>query len=182
TCVLFLRNDDLYTLSLQVQVHIVQRGAVPPLIKMLQSTDDYLKEISAFVLGRLAQDTHNQAGIAQNNGIMPLLELLESENAYVQRHAAFALHSLAQNEDNAASLVTLGAVPRLRNGGFILQCTKDSVYATLKTIGDNIHGQVLCHLLHMMRAGKKKVRRLVALSLALVCSPNHYKTVFIDDN
>ena len=38
-----------------MQVHIVQRGAVPPLIEMLQSSDVQLKEMSAFALGRLAQ-------------------------------------------------------------------------------------------------------------------------------
>lgn len=38
-----------------LQVHIVQRGAVKPLIKMLKSPDSQLKEMSAFALGRLAQ-------------------------------------------------------------------------------------------------------------------------------
>lgn len=33
----------------------MQRGAVRPLIEMLQSTDVQLKEMSAFALGRLAQ-------------------------------------------------------------------------------------------------------------------------------
>lgn len=37
------------------QVHIVQRGAVRPLIEMLQSPDVQLREMSAFALGRLAQ-------------------------------------------------------------------------------------------------------------------------------
>ncbi|KAL0371310.1 UNVERIFIED_CONTAM: arm repeat protein interacting with a [Sesamum angustifolium] len=41
----------------QIQiVHIVQRAAVPPLIEMLHSPDAQLKEMSAFALGRLAQD------------------------------------------------------------------------------------------------------------------------------
>jgi len=33
----------------------VQRGAVRPLIEMLQSVDVQLREMSAFALGRLAQ-------------------------------------------------------------------------------------------------------------------------------
>jgi HEAT repeat protein len=36
-------------------VHIVQRGAVKPLIDMLESSDVQLKEMAAFALGRLAQ-------------------------------------------------------------------------------------------------------------------------------
>lgn len=38
-----------------MQVNIVQRGAVRPLIDMLQSPDPQLREMSAFALGRLAQ-------------------------------------------------------------------------------------------------------------------------------
>lgn len=46
----------LFILSFFIlQVHIVQRGAVRPLIEMLQSPDVQLKEMSAFALGRLAQ-------------------------------------------------------------------------------------------------------------------------------
>ncbi|KAG6382957.1 hypothetical protein SASPL_157310 [Salvia splendens] len=48
------------------KVHIVQRGAVPPLIEMLQSSDAQLMEMSAFSLGRLAQDPHNQADNEDN--------------------------------------------------------------------------------------------------------------------
>lgn len=38
-----------------MQAHIVQRGAVQPLIKMLQSPDSQVREMSAFAIGRLAQ-------------------------------------------------------------------------------------------------------------------------------
>jgi hypothetical protein len=44
--------DNIYV---RLQVHIVQRGAVCPLIEMLQSADVQLREMSAFALGRLAQ-------------------------------------------------------------------------------------------------------------------------------
>ena len=44
---------------------IVQRGAVPPLIEMLGHHDPQLKEMAAFALGRLAQNSENQAGIVQ---------------------------------------------------------------------------------------------------------------------
>lgn len=46
---------SLYLVTIFVQVHIVQRGAVGPLIEMLQSPDSQLREMSAFALGRLAQ-------------------------------------------------------------------------------------------------------------------------------
>ncbi len=37
------------------QVHVVQRGAVRPLIRMLEASDPRLREMAAFALGRLAQ-------------------------------------------------------------------------------------------------------------------------------
>ncbi|XVF37245.1 hypothetical protein REPUB_Repub19eG0129900 [Reevesia pubescens] len=40
------------------KIHIVQRGAVRPLIEMLHSLDVQLKEMSAFALGKLAQVAH----------------------------------------------------------------------------------------------------------------------------
>lgn len=50
-CVFLLKVKKMEIL----QVHIVQRGAIPPLIEMLQSSDVQLQEMSAFALGRLAQ-------------------------------------------------------------------------------------------------------------------------------
>ncbi len=38
-----------------IQVHVVQRGAVRPLIRMLETSDPRLREMAAFALGRLAQ-------------------------------------------------------------------------------------------------------------------------------
>ena len=42
---------------------IVQRGAIAPLVEMLKNSDPGLREMAAFALGRLAQNTDNQIGI-----------------------------------------------------------------------------------------------------------------------
>ncbi|CAL9118231.1 unnamed protein product, partial [Musa acuminata var. zebrina] len=70
--------------------------AVRPLIEMLQSPDIQLKAMSVFALGRLAQDSHNQAGIVYNGGLVPLLKLLDSKNGCLQHNAAFALYGIAE--------------------------------------------------------------------------------------
>ncbi|KAH9682797.1 ARM REPEAT PROTEIN INTERACTING WITH ABF2 [Citrus sinensis] len=142
------------------KVHIVQRGAVRPLIEMLQSPDVQLREMSAFALGRLAQDMHNQAGIAHNGGLVPLLKLLDSKNGSLQHNAAFALYGLADNEDNVADFIRVGGVQKLQDGEFIVQ--------------------VLNHLLYLMRVAEKGVQRRVALALAHLCSPDDQRTIFID--
>ncbi|XP_022762044.1 ARM REPEAT PROTEIN INTERACTING WITH ABF2-like isoform X3 [Durio zibethinus] len=164
------------------KVHIVQRGAVRPLIEMLHSPDVQLKEMSAFALGRLAQDTHNQAGIAHIGGLLPLLKLLDSKNGSLQHNAAFALYGLADNEDNVSDFIRVGGVQRLQDGEFIVQATKDCVSKTLKRLEEKIHGRVLNHLLYLMRVAEKPVQRLVALALAHLCSLNDQRTIFIDNN
>ncbi|PON80129.1 Voltage dependent potassium channel [Parasponia andersonii] len=164
------------------KVHIVQRGAVQPLIEMLQSPDVQLREMSAFALGRLAQDTHNQAGIAHNGGLVPLLKLLDSKNGSLQHNAAFALYGLADNEDNVSDFIRVGGVQKLQDGEFIVQATKDCVAKTLKRLEEKIHGRVLNHLLYLMRVGEKAVQRRVALALAHLCAPEDQRTIFVDSN
>lgn len=164
------------------KVHIVQRGAVPPLIEMLQSPDVQLREMSAFALGRLAQESHNQAGIAHSGGLVPLLKLLDSRNGSLQHNAAFALYGLAENQDNVADFIKVGGLQKLQEGEFIVQATKDCVAKTLKRLEEKIHGRVLTHLLYLMRVGDKAVQRQVALALAHLCSPEDQRTIFVDNN
>ena len=47
--------------------------------------DAQLREMSAFALGRLAQNVDNQAGIVQQGGLRPLLENLNSRCHNIQR-------------------------------------------------------------------------------------------------
>ncbi|XP_030548137.2 ARM REPEAT PROTEIN INTERACTING WITH ABF2 isoform X2 [Rhodamnia argentea] len=164
------------------KVHIVQRGAVRPLIDMLQSDDFQLREMSAFALGRLAQDSHNQAGVAYNGGLIPLLKLLDSKNGSLQHNAAFALYGLADNEDNVSDFIRVGGVQKLQDGEFIVQATKDCVAKTLKRLEEKIHSRVLNHLLYLMRVAEKTVQRRVALALAHLCSPDDQQTIFVDNN
>ncbi|KAF5732769.1 hypothetical protein HS088_TW17G00299 [Tripterygium wilfordii] len=164
------------------KVHIAQRGAVQPLIEMLHSQDLQVKEMSAFALGRLAQDSHNQAGIAQNGGIVPLLELLDSENESLQHNAAFALFGLADNEDNVADFIKFGGIQKLQRGEFIAQRTRICIAKTCERLEEKIHGRVLSHLLYLMRVADKAVKKLVALALAHFCRPDDRKNIFLDNN
>ena len=65
---------------------IVQRGAIAPLVEMLKNSDPGLREMAAFALGRLAQNTDNQIGICFGTGIGPLLKLLDSNIDDIMLH------------------------------------------------------------------------------------------------
>ncbi|XP_061968735.1 ARM REPEAT PROTEIN INTERACTING WITH ABF2-like isoform X2 [Populus nigra] len=159
-----------------------KRGAVKPLIDMLESSDVQLKEMAAFALGRLAQETHNQAGIAHNGGIVPLLRLLDSKSGPLQHNAAFTLYGLVDNEDNVADLIKVGGFQKLQYGEFIVQQTKDCVAKTMRRLEEKIHGRVLNHLLYLMRVAERNIQRRVALALAHLCAPDDRKVVFLDKN
>ncbi|XP_027351055.1 ARM REPEAT PROTEIN INTERACTING WITH ABF2-like [Abrus precatorius] len=164
------------------KVHIAQRGSIQPLVDMLKSSDVQLREMSVFALGRLAQDSHNQAGIAHNGGIEPLLNLLDSKDGSLQHNAAFALYGLADNEDNVADIIKAGGFQKLQDGHFKVQPTKECVAKTLKRLEEKIHGRVLKHLIYLMRFAEKGVKTRVAIALAHLCSPHDRKTIFIDNN
>ena len=117
------------------RVKIVQRGAVPPLVQMLKTQDRSLREMAAFALGRLAQNSDNQAGIFVMGAVPPLLELLDSGIKNLEHNAAFTLYGLADNVDNVPELVKCGAYERLRVAEFPDdQPTKDCIVKTLKRI------------------------------------------------
>ena len=164
------------------KIQIAQRGGINPLIDMLKSSDIQLEEMSTFALGRLAQDSHNQAGIAYNGGIEPLLNLLDRNNASVQHNAAFALYGLADNEDNVAVIIKTGGFQKLKNGHFNSQPTQECVTKTLKRLGEKMKGRVLKQMLYLIRNGGKVVQIRVVLALAHLCSSDDRKTIFIDNN
>ena len=117
---LFLRfllclRTNMGLLAADYKSRIVQRGAVPPLIDMLSAADVAIKEMAAFALGRLAQNSHNQAGIVQSKGLVALLELLESKHYNLQHNAAFALYGLSDNEDNVPCIIKHGGLQKLVN-------------------------------------------------------------------
>ncbi|KAK2363453.1 oxysterol-binding protein-related protein 3C [Trifolium repens] len=124
------------------KIHIGQRGAINPLIDMLESSDLQLREMSTFALGRLAHDSHNQAGIAYNGGIKPLLKLLGTKSASsVQHNASFALYAPADNEDNVAVIIKGGCFQKLQQGHFNAQPTQECVTKTLKRLEEKMQGR-----------------------------------------
>ncbi|KAH0892615.1 hypothetical protein HID58_055044 [Brassica napus] len=149
--------------SLFKKVHIAQRGAITPLIKMLQSSDEQVVEMSAFALGRLAQalDTHNQAGIGQRGGIISLLNLLDVNTG----------------SENLADFIKAGGIQRLQDDNFTVQPTRDCVVRTLKRLDNKIHGPVMNQLLYLMRTTEKIIQRRIDLALAHICDPKDGKLI-----
>ncbi|XP_068472914.1 ARM REPEAT PROTEIN INTERACTING WITH ABF2-like isoform X1 [Phaseolus vulgaris] len=163
------------------KVHIAQRGAIPPLVDMLKSSDAELQEMSSFALGRLAQDSHNQAGIAQSGGIEPLLKLLDSKKTPVQQNVVFALYGLSDNEDNVVCIIKADGFQRLKAGNFKNQQTVECAMKTLKRLEEKTQGRVLKQLIRLMCYPEEVVQRRVAIALAYLCSPRDSKTIFIDN-
>ncbi|KAL8092696.1 hypothetical protein AgCh_034812 [Apium graveolens] len=166
----------------ECKVHMVQRGAIDPLIKLVKSQDVELQEFSAFALGLLAQDTHSRAGIAQSGGVVPLLNLLDSNIEQVQQNAAYALSELAKDEDNAVDIIVAGGVQKLKDGEYLVEETRNYVSDTLDTLEEKMNEQVLRHLLYLMRIADRSIQERIALTLSHLCLPDDQKSIFVNNN
>ncbi|CAN6931243.1 unnamed protein product [Brassica oleracea] len=139
-------------------------GAITPLIKMLQSSDEQVVEMSAFALVSIGSgtcDTHNQAGIGQRGGIISLLNLLDVNTG----------------SENLADFIKAGGFQRLQDDNFTVQPTRDCVVRTLKRLDNKIHGPVLNQLLYLMRTTEKTIQRRIYLALAHICDPKDGKLI-----
>lgn len=166
---------------------IVQRGAVPPLVAMLHSSELQLKEMAAFALGRLAQNADNQAGIVQSGGLQPLLSLLDSDSGNLQHNAAFALYGLADNEDNITDIIREDGVRRLLECKTIVQQSKDCVQKTLKRLEDKLKirdppaRRPIARLMYLMQnSTSREVRQRFATALAYLVTDSDLRLVFAE--
>ena len=131
----------------------MQRGAVPPLINMLKTNDRALREMAAFALGRLAQNTDNQAGIFAMGVLQPLLDLLSSKVKNLEHNAAFTLYGLADNSDNVSEIVKW--VRRLVSNAFGCARTHTVWYTVpllLQIHRDRVRCAWCCLLMHVNRS------------------------------
>ncbi|PRQ45282.1 hypothetical protein RchiOBHm_Chr3g0488471 [Rosa chinensis] len=160
--------------SSSIKKLVLLTGALKPVIDLLSSPCLSL----ALAIGRLAQDTHNQADIAHNGRVVPLLKLLHSKNESLQHNAAFALYGLADKEDNIVALIKFGIVQKFEDGEFLVQQTKDCVEKTLKRLEGNICGRVSNNLLYLMRVTDEAVQSQVALAFAHLCKPGGCHVIF----
>lgn len=178
-CIRFSKCQNTY--------RIVQRGAVPPLVAMLHSSELQLKEMAAFALGRLAQNGDNQAGIVQSGGLQPLLSLLDSDSGNLQHNAAFALYGLADNEDNIADIIREDGVRRLLECKTIVQQSKDCVQKTLKRLEEKLKAREpparrpIARLMYLMQnSSSREVRQRFATAMAYLLTDSDLKLAFAE--
>lgn len=178
-CTLIHHRSSLFS------CRIVQRGAVPPLVAMLHSSELQLKEMAAFALGRLAQNGDNQAGIVQSGGLQPLLALLDSDSGNLQHNAAFALYGLADNEDNIADIIREDGVRRLLDCNTIVQQSKDCVQKTLKRLEEKLKARdpparrPIARLMYLMQnSSSREVRQRFATAMAYLVTDSDLKLTF----
>ncbi|GLC67068.1 hypothetical protein PLESTF_000511500 [Pleodorina starrii] len=94
---------------------ISQAGGIPPLVKLLDSSDTGVQQWAAGALSNLAYENDaNRVAIAQAGGIPTLVKLLDSSDNGVQQWAAGALAKRAcENNNNRAAIAQAGGIPPL---------------------------------------------------------------------
>uniref|UniRef100_A0A2C9VWP0 BTB domain-containing protein n=1 Tax=Manihot esculenta TaxID=3983 RepID=A0A2C9VWP0_MANES len=144
--------------SPNIKKEVLLAGALQPVIGLLSSSCSESQREAALLLGQFAAaDSDCKVHIVQRGAVRPLIDMLESPDAQIKEMSAFALGRLAQ-------------------------ATKDCVDKTLKRLEEKVHGQVLNHLLYLMRVAEKSVQGQIALALAHLCAPDDRKAIFLDNN
>ena len=121
---LLQKEERLRHLSVQVLANLsnkegmrsalVRAEGVPPLVKLLDLTNDRIHALSTLVLSDLATVSENQASIAQAGAIPHLVKLLESECDDVRLFSSACLGILAyDNPDNQSAIFKAAGLPLL---------------------------------------------------------------------
>ena len=79
-----LRN---LTVKMENKLTVVQEGALPPLVRLLESPEEEVQMQVAVVLRNLAVNNSNKVKMVQADALRPLLKLLKSPNVRVQEQA-----------------------------------------------------------------------------------------------
>jgi len=79
-----LRN---LTVKMENKLTVVQEGALPPLVRLLESPEEEVQMQVAVVLRNLAVNNSNKVKMVQADALRPLLKLLKSPNVRVQEQS-----------------------------------------------------------------------------------------------
>ena len=137
--------------------------------------------MSAFTLGRLAENADNQTGILNLGSLSPLLDLLESENSSLQDNAIFTLHRLASNPDNAFPIIMEAGYHRLLKVQVVSEYAQDHVRATIHVLGENLHGRILNQLVFQLRSQNQTVQYRAVTALARLSPVRHLRLIFLNN-
>ena len=103
---------------------IVELGALPLLVNLLQSGSDEAKENAAGALGSLARNSDNQTKIVEEGALPPLVNLLQSGSDEAKTNAAGALGNLADGISQNQRIKALQLLVSSLNGENPVDCSR----------------------------------------------------------
>ena len=115
-----LRN---LTVKMENKLTVVQEGALPPLVRLLESPEEEVQMQVAVVLRNLAVNNSNKVKMVQADALRPLLKLLKSPNVRVQEQSCACVQvrhyleiTIPTNKEITIPTSKEIAVVRLRTG------------------------------------------------------------------
>jgi hypothetical protein len=105
-----LRN---LSVKMENKLTVVQEGALPPLVRLLESPEEEVQLQVSVVLRNLAVNASNKVKMVQAGVLSPLLKLLRSPNVRVQEQACACVQNLSVNNDNKLKLIEEGGIRAL---------------------------------------------------------------------
>ena len=119
------------------QATLMQLGAGPKLLKLLDDGTSVAMENAAEAIENLAFKDDNQLTLMQLGAGPKLLTLLDDGTSVAKEKAAVAIRSLAANDDNKVTLMQLGAGPKLlKSLNDVTPAFQRNVAGALRTLPD----------------------------------------------
>ncbi|WOG94842.1 hypothetical protein DCAR_0314139 [Daucus carota subsp. sativus] len=193
--------------NISTQSRARNEGGIPPIVELLEFPDLKVQRAVAGALRTLSFENHeNKNQIVECNALPALTLLLCSEDVTIQKEAVSVLeHVINLSPRNIKMALEAGAlqpvITLLREiKNFLVSeiwellqkklaatkksctyplATKYCVAKTLEMLERKINGRVLSHLLYLMCAADRSIKRRIALALARLCSPEDQESIFI---
>ncbi|GAB4816915.1 hypothetical protein N2152v2_003961 [Parachlorella kessleri] len=163
---------------------LVSAGAIPPLVRLLESDDKDTQGNAACALANLAAGNEDHETAIVSAGAIPsLVRLLESKDKDTQRYAVCAIANLAGgNADHTTAIVSAGAIPHLVRLLYSkdkdIQCYAAATLAALAAgnaehVAAIVAAGAIPPLVRRLRSKHKGIRYEAACAIANLANAEH---------
>jgi len=146
---------------------VVQVGAVPSLVQMLQVGSEDAKKSAARIIGRIAHSEQHRNTLVKAGALTVLMDMMANGPQTIKKNAIGSLSRIAHNEEHRDALVRAGGIPTLTD---TLRTGKPSVKQNAaEALGviaqseqhrdDVLSAGVVSQLTHIIQYGPRAAKR-----------------------
>lgn len=134
--------STLVSLNDESRKSVFEAGGLGPLLRILETGSNPLKEKAAIAVEAITSDPENAWAISAYGGVQVLVEACRSGSSAIQRHTIAAIRNLAVVEDVRMVLAEEGAVPLFVQllGSGVTAATREKAACCIAILADSNEG------------------------------------------